>query len=267
MPEGRLRQGFTVAAERSLRTPFAVTVLQPSVSYNRLRTSEQATKEPKMNDEDLTHTAVEEGPYPPRRRRKRLPIALGSVAVAGVLAVGGIALAGGGGSDGPGVAHAGSTSNNRGSHSGSGSERDQLLAFAKCMREHGISDFPDPDRNGGIALQGTPGGDLDKDNPQFAAALTACKHLMPNGGEPQQSEQDRRKNLAYSKCMRAHGLKDFPDPDKNGGISVELTPGSDLAPDNPQFQAADKACKDLLPGGGKGRSTQGPSSSSGASRR
>jgi hypothetical protein len=221
-----------------------------------------------MNDEDLTHTAVVEGPYPPRRRRKRLPIALGGVAVVAALVVGGIALAGGGGSDGPGVAHAGSNTNpNGGSHSGSGSERDQLLAFSKCMREHGISDFPDPDRNGGIALQGTPGGDLDKDNPQFAAALTACKVLMPNGGQPQQSEQDRRSNLAYSKCMRAHGLKDFPDPDRNGGISVELTPGSDLAPDNPQFLAADKACKDLLPGGGKSRSTQGPSSSSGEGRR
>ena len=65
----------------------------------------------------------------------------------------------------------------------------------------------------------------------------------------------RAKTLAYSKCMRAHGIADFPDPNGDGVLQIQGTPGSDLAPDNPQFHTADKACKHLLPGGGKGGST------------
>jgi hypothetical protein len=48
--------------------------------------------------------------------------------------------------------------------------------------------------------------------------------------------------------MRAHGIKDFPDPTSQGGISIKVTPGSDLDPNNPQFKAANAACQHLLPG-------------------
>src|SRR6266487_2633956 len=56
--------------------------------------------------------------------------------------------------------------------------------------------------------------------------------------------------LAYSQCMRAHGIKDFPDPDASGDIRLEAGPGSDLGPDNPQFKTADAACKAPLPNKG-----------------
>ena len=48
--------------------------------------------------------------------------------------------------------------------------------YAKCMRENGLPDFPDPDANGGIALDGIGPGDPDFDNAQ-----TACQHLMGPG--------------------------------------------------------------------------------------
>jgi hypothetical protein len=53
--------------------------------------------------------------------------------------------------------------------------------------------------------------------------------------------------LAFSACMRAHGIKDFPDPN-GGGIRLSGTPGSDLNPNNPQFQTAQAACQKDLPG-------------------
>jgi hypothetical protein len=57
--------------------------------------------------------------------------------------------------------------------------------------------------------------------------------------------------LQYSECMRSHGITDFPDPQSSNGrvgISIKAGPGSDLNPNNPQFQAAQKACQKFLPG-------------------
>ena len=57
--------------------------------------------------------------------------------------------------------------------------------------------------------------------------------------------------------MRSHGISGFPDPQSvaGGGIRISLhsTPGSNLNPNNPQFQAAQKACQGFSPlGGGPG---------------
>jgi hypothetical protein len=48
--------------------------------------------------------------------------------------------------------------------------------------------------------------------------------------------------------MRAHGIKDFPDPNAQGQRDIgHVGPNSDLNLNNPQFQAASKACQSLLP--------------------
>jgi len=99
---------------------------------------------------------------------------------------------------------------------------------------------------------------IDPDSPTFKTAQSACEELLPNGGQPtpQQREESQQKLLAYSKCMRAHGIKDFPDP-ANGGLRVTGGPGTDLTPNNAQFQAAQKACQGNLPI--KGATTGGTS--------
>jgi len=48
-----------------------------------------------------------------------------------------------------------------------------LLAFARCMREHGVPGFPDPNGQGGFAK---PNADLS--SPKARAAFTACQPLM-----------------------------------------------------------------------------------------
>src|ERR1700676_3507557 len=55
--------------------------------------------------------------------------------------------------------------------------------------------------------------------------------------------------LAFSHCMRAHGVPDFPDPKKgNGGVTVQVNGnGASLDPSSPQFQTAQNACKQYLP--------------------
>jgi len=46
--------------------------------------------------------------------------------------------------------------------------------------------------------------------------------------------------------MRAHGVTNFPDPDGHG-INIA---GTGINPQAPSFQAAQKACFKLMPGGG-----------------
>ena len=62
--------------------------------------------------------------------------------------------------------------------------------------------------------------------------------------------------LAYSECMRSHGIGDFPDPNSQGQIALSAGPGSDLDPNNPTFQAAQNACQSLMPNGGKPSAAQ-----------
>jgi hypothetical protein len=150
---------------------------------------------------------------------------------------------------------------------GSGSAKHSELAYSRCMRAHGITAFPDPNAQGEIALNGDPGTALDPKSPQFKAANNACKSLLPPRRtlSPAQQAAARAQALKYSQCMRAHGISDFPDPDSQGGFQIQPKPGGDLEPNNPRFQAADKACRHELPGGGKGGSVSTSGGSGGGS--
>ena len=77
------------------------------------------------------------------------------------------------------------------------------------------------------------------------------------GGEssaPEGSASTQQKMVAYSQCMRSHGLPDFPDPNSQGvieGKSSSASGGnaSDLNPNSPTYQAAQKACQKYASGG------------------
>lgn len=60
--------------------------------------------------------------------------------------------------------------------------------------------------------------------------------------------------VAYSACMRAHGVPNFPDPKistHGNGVSVAIGVTPTIT-DNPHFKSAQQACGKLLPGGGPG---------------
>jgi hypothetical protein len=91
-----------------------------------------------------------------------------------------------------------------------GSDEDQMLAFAKCMREHGV-DVPDPEPGGkgGIEIRAER---ADGSRTEQDKAMAACKELLPNGGEPPKpSAKDLDEMRTQAKCLREHGL-DVPDP-------------------------------------------------------
>ena len=117
--------------------------------------------------------------------------------------------------------------------------------FSQCMRKHGVPNFPDPDHNGVVTIESGMG--IDPSSPAFTSARTTCMKLLPNGGQPTPAQiaQRQQQLLQLSACMRSHGIKDFPDP-SNGGLHVQVHPGSDLDPSNPAFQRAQQACKKYL---------------------
>jgi hypothetical protein len=118
--------------------------------------------------------------------------------------------------------------------------------FSACMRKQGVTNFPDPNGQGVISIDSGMG--IDPGSPAFTSARSACQKLLPNGGQPTPAQiaKAQQQMLAFSACMRAHGVKDFPDP-SNGGLRIQVHPGSDLDPSNPTFQTAQQACQGDLP--------------------
>jgi hypothetical protein len=118
--------------------------------------------------------------------------------------------------------------------------------FSACMRKHGVASFPDPNSQGVITIHSGMG--IDPGSPAFRAARTVCQKLLPNGGQPTPAQMAQRQQqaLAFSACMRAHGIKDFPDP-SDGGLRISVHPGSDLDPSDPTFQKGQQACRRYLP--------------------
>ncbi len=158
----------------------------------------------------------------------------------------------------------GATSGAPGSQAGmtlAGGNSTQQLAFSRCMRAHGVSDFPDPGSNGAISISGRgSSGDLNPNNPTFERAQKACQSKLPQPS-PAQQAQALKGALAMAKCMRAHGISDFPDPQSGPGgriaISLHGSSDSDLNPSDPAFQAAQKACMSDFPKLGGGSKSTG----------
>jgi len=131
--------------------------------------------------------------------------------------------------------------------------------FAACMRKNGVPNFPDPSSSGGISIG--PGSGINPDSPKFKAAQQTCRKLLPNGGQPSPAQiaKAQQAALSFSKCMRAHGVRNFPDPtfSADGGIGIKIQAGSKsgLDPSNPTFKKAQQACQGRLPFGKGGGTT------------
>ena len=151
-----------------------------------------------------------------------------------------------GGSHGPGVAQVGATTTGSAGSGSNGSANP--AAYSACMRRHGVPNFPDPDSKGRLDISSGLG--IDPSSPQFRAAQRACERLLPHYQPSAKAQAEFLKQaLKYSQCMRKHGVPKFPDPQSSGsGVGLRITKDSGIDPNSPQFKAAQKACKALLPG-------------------
>lgn len=83
------------------------------------------------------------------------------------------------------------------------------LAYAQCMRTHGVANYPDPGANG---QEPNDAKQIARSNPRSQAASQACIHLLPNGGQAPSYAQVRGDYVRFAQCMRSHGTPNFPDP-------------------------------------------------------
>ena len=85
--------------------------------------------------------------------------------------------------------------------------RDKAVKFAECVRAHGVSDFPDPDAKNDFEY----GVSVSKE--VWTKAVNACKALQPPGTlSAKRTPKQQSATLRLAQCVRAHGVKDFPDP-------------------------------------------------------
>lgn len=137
------------------------------------------------------------------------------------------------------------------------------IKFARCMRAHGVPNFPDPGAGGGINIPDSSG--VNPRSPAFQSAQRACFKLLPGGGPVRAGVSEARKQmmLKLAQCMRSHGISSFPDPSSSppsappagGGVAFG-TPGAFISVSqtmiqSPGFKQAAAACG--FPGVGAGR--------------
>jgi hypothetical protein len=168
---------------------------------------------------------------------------------AAVLAVGLLAAGCSGGSSNPRVASVASVP--QASHravQSSGSPGP--LAYALCMRSHGVTNYPEPDSQGNLQVeksQQLP----DVNSPQFEAAAKTCVSLRAaTTVSPSQQAKQVAQAVKYAQCMRSAGITNFPDPNTAGGFDI-----GGIDQNSPQFLAANTSCAQY---GGVNQGPTGP---------
>ena len=133
--------------------------------------------------------------------------------------------------------------------SGSASPNDALHLAGECMRQHGLPNFPDPvvATDGPAAGRGILDKRVLKSYPDAVSlqAITACSaaiaaaNIATGPNSTSISQQELQGRLALARCIRAHGVPNFPDPNPTTG-DVTAPPG--LNKNSPSILAAIQAC-------------------------
>ena len=133
---------------------------------------------------------------------------------------------------------------------GTSSARDKAVKYSECMRDHGLSAFPDPNASGQLTLDGVVNGSsLDPDSAAFKKAIAACRDLQPAGftGSKRRSTKAQKAALAFARCVRENGVKDFPDPvDGEPLVNTNLIPSTNDKGGMSALNSAMHKCRDVL---------------------
>ncbi len=178
------------------------------------------------------------GPRPPWPRRAQ---------AAGVITVMAAALLAAACSGSPSSTGSGGSSTAGGSANSS-----SAVAYSRCVRSHGVPNFPDPQGTAGIPKEAVVRALREVSDSRAKAATNACANLNPNNApSPAQQRQELTDYLKFAQCMRSHGLPNFPDPTSSGGrVEFVISVSRDgFDPHSPQILAKAHECQHVLPAG------------------
>lgn len=178
----------------------------------------------------------------------RRPLLLSSVAAAVAFSALAAGCGGGSSAGGAGAASGTSAATTTVRYGAAGAQAG-ALAFARCMRAHGIPNWPDPDGSGGFDK--TKLQQLGISAPRVRAIeQRSCNYDFQNGrGQGHTiTAADRSDYLEAAACMRRHGFPAFPDPTFRND-SVELNVPSSLDSHSAGFESAATTCSKLIPAG------------------
>jgi hypothetical protein len=126
--------------------------------------------------------------------------------------------------------------------------QDAMLAYAKCMREHGV-DMPDPQSGErGLRFMAPEGVSEEKVREAEEACRKHLESIEPPELSEEQQEEIKEAALAHARCMRGHGI-DMPDPTfgEDGRTVQRIGPESGIDPNSSKFREAEEACRDEVP--------------------
>ncbi len=129
----------------------------------------------------------------------------------------------------------------------------KAVKFAECMRNNGVSKFPDPGASGKLTIDAIANGSsLDPSAPAFKQAISACKDLEPAGFTgSKRSSQQQEAALKFAQCIRDNGVNDFPDPIPNGPlVDTNRIPSSATSSGMSMLHAAMQKCRDAAAAAG-----------------
>ena len=124
----------------------------------------------------------------------------------------------------------------------------KALVYSRCMRSHGVPKFPDPSSSG--AFPKVSAQQVGVSSSQLQAAQNHCRYLLPNGGSgasQTQLQQWMSGMLKFARCMRAHGVSNWPDPVIDAGGNPEFYLDGKIDQNSPQVKTKIHGCLHWLP--------------------
>jgi hypothetical protein len=125
--------------------------------------------------------------------------------------------------------------------------RAALLGVSRCMREHGYPRFPDPVQNPQGDWTFPESSQIPRRGPTACDSIArSAKTLAGRGGKRRNvSAADIALARGFAKCMREHGVADFPDPDEKGGFRMPAR----LRPPNGTsiLRGPEQSCRQYMP--------------------
>jgi hypothetical protein len=124
----------------------------------------------------------------------------------------------------------------------------QAFKYSACMRDHGATDFPDPQVSGSGNQQRIAIRAVGPNTPGFKSAAKDCEGILPapSNADIAAAAAQRRAHtqdlLSFARCMRGRGVNGFPDPGAEGQLTLQMITNAGIDLHAPQVAVAARAC-------------------------